>query len=93
LRDSLDVRQAASKGHRGDMNGRHLGGEPASARAGSLAETNPDIVALAKRLARRKPKGGKMSLRSVSAELAARGHLNERGKPFNPKSVAVLLTA
>jgi DNA invertase Pin-like site-specific DNA recombinase len=59
----------------------------------SLAETNPDIVALAKRLARRKPKGGKMSLRSVSAELAARGHFNERGKPFNPKSVAVLLTA
>jgi DNA invertase Pin-like site-specific DNA recombinase len=59
----------------------------------SLAETNPDIVALAKRLARRKPKGGKMSLRAVSAELAAQGHLNERGKPFNPKSVAVMLTA
>ena len=57
----------------------------------SLAETNPDIVALAKRLARRKPKGGKMSLRAVSAELAAQGHLNERGKPFNPKSVAVML--
>src|SRR5271165_2895712 len=59
----------------------------------SLAETNPDIVALAKRLARRKPKGGKMSLRAVSAELAAQGHLNERGKPFNPKSVAVMLAA
>jgi hypothetical protein len=27
-------------------------------------------------------------LRAVAAELAARGYLNERGKPFNPKSVA-----
>ena len=58
----------------------------------SLAETSPDLVALAKRLARRKPKGGKLSLRAVSAELAAKGFLNERGRPFNPKSVAVMLT-
>jgi DNA invertase Pin-like site-specific DNA recombinase len=58
-----------------------------------LAETNPDAVALVKRLARRKPKGGKMSLREVSAEMAAQGFLNERGKPFNPKSVAVMLAA
>jgi hypothetical protein len=26
-------------------------------------------------------------------ELAARGYLNERGKPFNPKSVSVLLAS
>jgi DNA invertase Pin-like site-specific DNA recombinase len=58
-----------------------------------LAETNPEAVALAKRLARRKPKGGKLSLRAVSAELAAQGFLNERGRPFNPKSVAVMLAA
>ena len=57
----------------------------------SLAETNPEAVALAKRLARKRPKGGKMSLRAVSAALAAQGYLNERGKPFNPKSVAVML--
>lgn len=54
-------------------------------------EARPDVVKLAKALARKKPKGGRMSLRAVSAELAARGHLNERGKPFNPKSVSVLL--
>jgi DNA invertase Pin-like site-specific DNA recombinase len=59
----------------------------------SLAETNPEAVALAKALARKKPKGGKLSLRAVSAELAARGHLNERGRPFNPKSVSVLLAS
>ena len=57
----------------------------------SLAETNPEAVALAKRLARRKPKGGKMSLRQISAALAAEGHLNEHGKPFAAKSVAVML--
>jgi hypothetical protein len=28
-----------------------------------------------------------MSLRKISEELAAAGHLNERGKPFNPWSV------
>jgi hypothetical protein len=57
----------------------------------NLAETNPEAVALAKRLARKKPKGGKLSLRAVSAAMAAQGFLNERGKPFNHKSVAVML--
>jgi DNA invertase Pin-like site-specific DNA recombinase len=59
----------------------------------SLAETNPEAVTLAKRLARKRPKGGKMSLRAVAAEMAVRGYLNERGKPFNPKSVSVLLAS
>jgi hypothetical protein len=27
----------------------------------------------------------------ISAELAAAGHLNERGRPFNPKSVKTML--
>jgi DNA invertase Pin-like site-specific DNA recombinase len=59
----------------------------------SHAEFRPDVVKLAKALARKKPKGGRMSLRAVAAELAARGHFNERGRPFNPKSVAVMLAA
>jgi DNA invertase Pin-like site-specific DNA recombinase len=59
----------------------------------SHAEKRPEIVALAKELARKKPKGGKLSLRAVAAEMAARGVLNERGKPFNPKSVSVLLAS
>jgi hypothetical protein len=58
----------------------------------SHAEARPEVVKLAKALARRKPKGGKLSLRAISAELAARGVLNERGRPFNPKSVATMLT-
>lgn len=59
----------------------------------SHAELRPAVVALAKRLARRKPKGGKLSLRAISAELAAQGHVNERGKPFAAKSVASMLAS
>ena len=57
----------------------------------SLAESRPEAVALAKALARKKPKGGKMSLRAVAAAMAAQGYLNERGRPFNPKSIATML--
>ena len=59
----------------------------------SLAETDPEAVALAKALSRKRPKGGQLSLREVSAALAAQGFLNERGRPFNHKSVAVMLAA
>lgn len=59
----------------------------------SLAETNPEAVALAKAPGRKKPKGGKMSLRAVSAAMAAQGFLNERGAPFNHQSVASMLAA
>jgi DNA invertase Pin-like site-specific DNA recombinase len=55
------------------------------------AELRPDLVALARRLRRRRPKGGQKSLRSISAELEAQGHVNERGRPYNPKSVASML--
>ena len=57
----------------------------------SHIEARPDVVALAKRLARKKPKGGALSLRAISAAMAEQGHLNERGRPFNPKSVASML--
>ena len=59
----------------------------------SHAEARPDVVNLAKALARKKPKGGKLSLRAIAAELAARGFLNERGRPFNPKSIAAMLAS
>ena len=57
----------------------------------SHAEERPDVVALARTLARKKPKGGQLSLRAISAELAAQGFVNERGKPFHHKSVAAML--
>ena len=57
----------------------------------SFAETHPETVALARKLRRKKPKGGQLSLRAIAHELAALGHVNERGKIFNPKSVATML--
>ena len=42
-------------------------------------------------LRRRRAKGGQLSLRDVANELAARGFLNERGKPYAAKSVASML--
>jgi DNA invertase Pin-like site-specific DNA recombinase len=57
----------------------------------SHAELNPALVATAKRLRRQRPKGGRMSLRAISAELAARGFMNERGRPFAAASVKSML--
>jgi hypothetical protein len=49
-------------------------------------------VALAKRLRRASPKTGeRRSFAKISAELAAEGCLNERGKPFNTKSVRAMV--
>jgi DNA invertase Pin-like site-specific DNA recombinase len=56
-----------------------------------FSETRPEVVALARKLRRRKPKGGQLSLREVSKELAARNFLNERGRPYAPKSIASML--
>jgi DNA invertase Pin-like site-specific DNA recombinase len=57
----------------------------------SHAELNPDMVALARRLRRKRPKGGQRSLRDIAAELAERGFLNQRGAPFSAASVASML--
>jgi DNA invertase Pin-like site-specific DNA recombinase len=59
----------------------------------SHAEVRPETVALAKHLARKRPKGGQMSLRAASAEMAKQGFLNERGVAFNHKSIASMLAA
>jgi DNA invertase Pin-like site-specific DNA recombinase len=54
-------------------------------------ELHPELVALVRRLRRRRPKGGQMSLRAIAAELAAKGHLNEHRRPYNPKSIGSML--
>jgi DNA invertase Pin-like site-specific DNA recombinase len=58
----------------------------------SHAELHPDLVDMERRLRRRRPKGGQRSLRAISADLAASGHLNERGWPYNAKSIASMLS-
>ena len=58
----------------------------------SWAEINPDLVAAARRLRRRSPKGHQRSLRDVAEELAKLGFVNERGKMFSPSSVQSMLS-
>jgi len=58
----------------------------------TLAETNPDVVLMAKRLRRASPKtGARKSLRNISEVLASAGHINERGQPFAAKSVKAMV--
>jgi DNA invertase Pin-like site-specific DNA recombinase len=75
---------AAARKRKRESEGRCEGRKP-------LSETRPEVVALARKLRRRKPKGGQLSLRGVASGLAARGFLNERGKPYAAKSVARML--
>jgi hypothetical protein len=46
---------------------------------------------LVRQLRRRRPKGGQRSLREISAELAQRGIMNERGQPFSAASINSML--
>lgn len=57
----------------------------------SYVERNAEMVALAKKLHRYPVNGRRRSLRDVSAELAAEGHLAASGKPFGAAAVARML--
>jgi DNA invertase Pin-like site-specific DNA recombinase len=54
----------------------------------SMAEMRPEVVALARQLRRQKRK---LTLRAISAELAARGHMSTSGKPFEASTVMRML--
>ena len=59
------------------------------------AELRPAVLKLARELRHAgdgwKPKSGVLSLRSIAADLPAAGHVNEAGRPYNPKSIAAML--
>jgi len=58
----------------------------------SLAETRPEVVALARELHRPTRLGRQRSLREISAELAARGFVAERtGRPYEAAQVSRIL--
>ena len=79
------LRGARERKRRENKNGKCEGRKP-------LAEQFPKAVATARRLRRASPKTGeRMSLRKISAELAAAGHLNERGVPFNAGSILAMI--
>lgn len=49
------------------------------------------MILLAKKLRRKSPKGGRPSLRAISAELAKAGFLSQTGKPFTAAAVSRML--
>jgi hypothetical protein len=57
----------------------------------SHAELHPQLAALVRQLRRRCPKGGQRFLREILGQLAAHGHLNERGKPYSAGSINSML--
>jgi len=60
----------------------------------SFAETHPETVKEAKRLARRSPKTGqRRSLRTIAADLAAMGHTRPNGAPYSAQSIKSMLAA
>ena len=81
---SAVAKLAAARKRKREREGRCEGRKP-------LSETKPEVVALARKLRRRKPKRGQLSLREVSKQLAAQGFLNERGNPYAAKSVASMM--
>jgi DNA invertase Pin-like site-specific DNA recombinase len=57
----------------------------------SHIEARPEVVAMARQLRRKRPKGGQRSLREIAAELERTGHLNERGVRYSAASVQHML--
>jgi DNA invertase Pin-like site-specific DNA recombinase len=57
----------------------------------SHIEARPEVVAMARQLRRKRPKGGQRSLRKIAAELERTGHLNERGLRYSAASVQHML--
>lgn len=50
-------------------------------------------VAKAKKLARRRPKGGRRSLRQIAQELASQGHLGSSGGPYGAESIKRMIAS
>jgi DNA invertase Pin-like site-specific DNA recombinase len=59
----------------------------------SYAETSADLVALVRKLHRYPVNGRRRSLRDISAELAASGHMAKSGKPFAATQIARMVGA
>jgi hypothetical protein len=57
----------------------------------SIAEQKPETIEFARKLSRSRPKGGKRSLREISAELAAAGHTTASGTPYAATAIKLML--
>jgi DNA invertase Pin-like site-specific DNA recombinase len=59
----------------------------------SYTERAPEMVTLAKKLARYPVNGHKRSLRDIAAELAAQGHMSGDGRPYAATAIARMIAA
>jgi DNA invertase Pin-like site-specific DNA recombinase len=59
----------------------------------SHAELRPEVVADAKRLRRKRPKGGQRSYRQIATELFQAGYRNSNGMAFSPSSIKAMIEA
>lgn len=59
----------------------------------SYSERSPELVALAKKLARYPINGRKRSLRQIAAELEAQGHVTGDGKRYAASAIARMIAA
>jgi hypothetical protein len=57
----------------------------------SIAETKPETIELARKLARARPKGGNPSLCKISAALAEAGDMTKAGNPYAATAVKLML--
>lgn len=55
------------------------------------AEHGGRMIALARRLRRKSPKGGRRSLRAIAIELEKAGFVSETGRRYGPTAVARML--
>jgi DNA invertase Pin-like site-specific DNA recombinase len=58
----------------------------------AIAEERPEIIRLARNLARARPRGGKRSLREISAALAEASHTTANGKAYAATAIKLMLT-
>jgi DNA invertase Pin-like site-specific DNA recombinase len=59
----------------------------------SHAELRPEVVAEARRLRRKRPKGGQRSYRQIASELFQAGYRNSNGAAFSPSSIKAMMDA
>jgi DNA invertase Pin-like site-specific DNA recombinase len=82
---SLVAKMKAARDRKRAETGEKVGGRK------SYSEDRPEVVKLAHKLARRRRKGQRLSLRQICAALADAGHASANGSPFTATSVQRML--
>jgi DNA invertase Pin-like site-specific DNA recombinase len=83
---SLVAKMKAARDRKRADTGEKVGGRR------SYSEDRPEVVKLAHKLARRRRKGERLSLREISTALADAGHMSSSGSPFTATSVQRMLS-